>query len=351
MEVINELEIRKLLRKKPSADQLLRHIVNYLVNPQKTWEEKRAYWHFLYRWGKEATVATALIDALSSKSRVPFDIMLEMTAAAGLRPSGTGVEAMLKGLRKQSAVEELISSRSWEKWDKRFHMIRKELMEKRVAESRKAKEAMLDKFNFLKGQRLVEQAGRVLRRMLELYPDDKALKQEKQDFDEQWAREVLATHMATLSHEKLERGIPGISGEDEEMMNCFLNAGEKIVMEHRGFAVDLAVACVFMGEFKRALDILHWAEPSFENEWLRAEMLVAARRYVEALEQLNQLELKYSSNPETSFGVSYLRAQCFKELGQKDAALEILRSIVRVRPNYRSAQSLILEWTEGAGWE
>jgi len=351
LESINELEIRKLLRKKPSAGDLLRHAVNYLVNPNKTWEEKRPMWLFLYRWGKEQTVAAAMVDALTTKGRVPFDIMLEMTADAGLKPSTTGVEALIKGVRKQLATEELLSARSWDKWDKRFNLIRKEILGKRINETRKAKEAMLDKFNFLKGQRLVEQAGRVLRRMLELYPDDKELKQNKLDFDEAWAREVLATHMATLSHEKLERGEIENTSQDEEMLNCFLSEGEKHAMANREFAADLAVSFLFMNEFKRGLDILPWAPPGHANEWLRAEMLVQARRYVEAMEQLNQLELKYAENPETSFGVSYLRAQCFKELGQKDAALEILQSIVRVRPNYRSAHALILEWTEGAGWE
>ncbi len=351
MEAINELEIRKLLRRKPSGADLLRHLIKAILNPQKPWEEKRALWHFLYRWGKESTILHALIESLGSKSRVPFDIMIEMTADAKLRPSTTGVESMLKGVRKQGATEELLSARGWDKWDKRFNLIRKEILEKRVSENRKAKEGMLDKFNFLKGQRLVEQAGRVLRRMLELYPDDNELKQTKQDFDEQWAREVLATHMATLSHEKLERTEIENSSKDEEMLNCFLSEGEKIAMENRDFATDLTIACMFMNEYKRGLDILNWAPMTPANEWIKAELLISGRRFVEAMEHLNGLELKYAEDPESSFSVSYMRAQCFKELGQKDAALEIMQSIVRVRPNYRSAHALILEWTQGAGWE
>lgn len=351
MESINELEIRRLLRKKPSAGDLLRHAVQYLINPNKTWDEKRPMWMFLYRWGQHQTLAAALADALINKGRVPFDILLEITADAGLKPSTSGVESLLKGVRKQHATEELLSARAWDKWDKRFKLIRREILDKRVSESRKAKEQMLDKFNFLKGQRLVEQAGRVLRRMLQLYPDDKELKQAKRDFDEDWAREVLSSHMSTLGDERLERLEVPLSPADEEMMKCFLDEGERLVLDHREFAADLAMAFAFMNDPQRALEILHWAPVTVANEWLRAELLVSARRYVEALEQLNQLELKYASNPETSFGVSYLRAHCFKELGQKDAALEILRSIVRVRPNYRSAQALILEWSAGVGWE
>jgi tetratricopeptide (TPR) repeat protein len=106
-----------------------------------------------------------------------------------------------------------------------------------------------------------------------------------------------------------------------------------------------------MAEYLMGLEILAWAPAVPPNDWLRAELLVHARRFVEGLEHLKHLEVRYVDDPETSFAVSYLKAQCLQELGQKDAALEILKSIVRVRPNYRSAHALIQEWTEGASWE
>ncbi len=351
MESINELDLRKVLKKKPSAADLLRHLVKSLLSPSKTWEEKRVLWLFLYRWGKEGTIIHAMIDALGSKGRIPFDVFIEMSAAARARPKTSAVEGLLKGIRKQEATEELIASRGWDKWDKRFNLIRKEILDKKISETRKAKEHMLEKFNFLKNQRLVEQAGRVLRRMLELYPDDKELKKTKQEFDEQWARDVLSSHMATLSNDKLDRTVTVMSLEDDVMMSCFLNEGLKIALKKPDFASDLAVAFLFMQDFKRGLEILAQAPETVANEWMRAEFLISARHFVEALEHLNHLELKYVDDPETAFAVSYLRARCFKELGQKDAALEIMQSIVRVRANYRSAHALIQEWTQGAGWE
>lgn len=350
METINELEIQKLLRQKKKPAEVLRVAIEAVLDPKKTWEERRAMWMFLYRWGKNSTLIHAMIDCLGSKERVPFDIMIEVTAASGIRPGSTAVEAILKGLRKQQATPEVISGKSWDQFDPRFQAIRTEVLEKFLGEAVKAKEALLDKFNFLKGQRLVQQAGRVLRRMLELYPEDGIFRKLKEEFDEQWARDVVANHIATLTHQKLERGELEVSAADQEMLQCFVEAGEKTALDKREFAADLAVAFLFMNEHLRALELLHWAPVTMANDWLRAELLVAARRHVEAMEHLNELEVKYANDPETTFAVSYLRARCFKELGQKDAALEILESIVRVRPNYRSAQSLFLEWTEGVDW-
>lgn len=350
MDAINESDIRRVLKKKPSSADLLRYMVKTLLNPKKSWEEKRALWHFLYNWGKHATVAEVMVDAVKAKDKIPYDILIEMTSNAKVRPSSTPIEAVLKGIKKQEAAEDLISARGWEKWDKRFKAIRRELMKKKRGEAGQARDNMFEKFQFLLNQRLVDQAGRVLRRMLELFPNDAEVKKTKLEFDDQWARDVVATHMATLSERRLDRVPMVISPSDRTMLQCFLEEGEKIAVEHRDFASDLAVAFMVLEEYNMALEILAWAPATTANDWLKADLLINARRFVEAMEHLNHLELKFVDDPETSFAVSYLRAQCLRELAQNDAALEILQSIVRVRPNYRSAQALIQEWTEGAGW-
>ncbi len=308
-------------------------------------------WLFLYRWGKEGTLIYAMIEALGSKGRVPFDVLIEISSVARARPKKSALEGLLKGVRKQEATDELLAARGWDKWDQRFNLIRKEILDRKVGETRKAKENLLEKFNFLRNQRLVEQAGRVLRRMIELYPHDRELKKIKAEFDEQWARDVLSSHMASLTSDKFDRTVTAISQHDDEMMTCFIQEGKKLAENNPEIGTDLAIACMFMSEYKRGLEILQFAPETPANEWMRVEFLFYARRFVEAMEQLNHLEIQYVDDPETAFAVSYLRARCFRELGQQDAALEILKSIARVRPHYRSAQALIQEWTEGAGWE
>ena len=156
--------------------------------------------------------------------------------------------------------------------------------------------------------------------------------------------------MASLNHDKIERTLTVPSLPDEEMLDAFLREGERLAVKDREVASDLAMAFYFMEDYGRALEILTWAPMSVANEWFKAELLYGARRFIEAMEHLNQLEVKYSQDPETTFAVSYLRARCLKESGQATIALEILQGIVRVRPNYRSVNALLQEWTEGATW-
>ncbi len=351
LETINELELRKFLKAKIAGQELVSKILRRLVDPSLSWEEKRPFWNFLFNTGREDTLCAALSLTLESKQRIPFDLYIAMCARANLQPNKSILESLIKGLKKQKAHEDILACKGWDKWDPRFGRARAELLEQKLREQRQQKENLKEKFHFLKNQRMTEQAGRVLRRMLELYPDDGELKAFKSEFDEQWARDVLSTHISTLQSEGMDRTQTEPSSGDKEMIQRLMIEGEKISFEHRAFAFDLAVAFWFMEDYNHALDILAWAEIGSSSDWMRAELLFASRRFLEALEHLNQMEIKYIEDPETTFSVSYLRAQCLWALGQKTLGLEIMQSIVRVRSNYRSAHALILKWAEGVSWE
>jgi hypothetical protein len=351
LESINELELRNLLKRKLNPQELLTKIISAIGNSSMEWEDKRPFFSFLFLTQRHATLMAAMKEALDSKERIPYDMLMAMTGQALIQPKSAVIESVLKGLKKQDANEDVFASREWDKWDKRFGALRNELLEAKVKEQSQFKSNMVEKFEFLKNQRMNQEAGRVLRRMVELYPDDPELQKIKQNYDEDWARDVLAGHIAQLSDEKFDRTRTAPSSADDEMLRMFSSEGEKLCLENRNIATDLAIAFWFLEDPARAAEILAWAPPTASNDWLKAEFLTGARHFVEALEWLNVLEVKYIDDPESTFAVSYLRAQCLHALGQHSSALEIMQSIVRVRSNYRSAHALILEWTAGVSWE
>jgi len=351
LESINELELRHLLKQRLSPQEQNKKVVAALLSATMPWEEKRGFFAYLFVTGRHSTLMHTMKEVLEAKGRIPYDFLIALCGQAYLQPKPVVLESLVKGLKKQNATADLFAGRQWDRWDQRLMEMRNELLELKIKEQQQFKENLVEKFWFLKNQRMTEQAGRVLRRMLELFPEDPSLHKIKRDYDEQWARDVLATHIAAISDEKMDRTVTAPSSADQEMLRLFLLEGEKLCIENRAIAGDLAIAFWFMEDAARAAEILAWAPPNASNDWLKAELLVGARRFVEALELLNQLEVKYIEDPESTFAVSYLRAQCLHHLGQHASALEIMQSIVRVRSNYRSAHALILEWTAGVSWE
>ena len=350
MDVIDERELKNFLRGRPPANLMIATVLGKVLDPASTWEERRPYWHYLMATGRASTVAAALAEGLKLKIRIPFDLLIEVAAEAGLKPKDLVVQALTKGLRKQHAQEEVLGARAWDAFEPKLAEMRARLFEHRRELQREYKDGLLEKFEFLENQRMYDQAGRVLRRMLELYPEEPKYRTLKARFQEERAREVL-TGRRIRAREKFERTETLPSTSDQEMLKCFLEEGVKVVMDKRDVAPALSVALWFLDDYAGAGEALRWAEPSAAVDWMRAEVLFAGRRFLECLDLVGTLEIKYVNDPETTFAVSYLRAQCLRELGQPGPALETLQSIVRIRPNYRSATQLIHEWQEGTDWE
>jgi hypothetical protein len=353
LETINELELRDLLNGDLSQKEIIGKFMRRIVDPSLSWEEKRPYWNILYNTGRFSLLIEGMVRNLENKQRIPFDLLIDLSARFNLKPPPSVVASVFKAFKKTKSQNDVFPAKGWDKWDSGFTQLRGELVERKVKEVKKHKEQMVEKFHFLQNHRMLDQAGKMLRRMIEIYPEDAEIQGFKTEFDEAWARNVLSNHIATLQaeSEKLERTYTAPSSADQQMLKCFLIEAEKIAIENRDAASDFAIAFLFMEDYNRCLEILAWAKAGLATDWLRVEMLFAARRHLEALEQLDQLELKGIDDPETTFAVSYLRAQCLHGLGQRASALEIMQSIVRVRSKYRSAHAFILKWTEGADWE
>jgi thioredoxin-like negative regulator of GroEL len=208
----------------------------------------------------------------------------------------------------------------------------------------------LEKFEFLQNERMTAQAAEVLEQIRKLYPDEPEFEAMEQNFKEQWAKEIVSSRASTAEETEIYEPKPEPPSEaDAEMVRMFVQETKTLSKKAKTLAYDMMICLWFMEEFANAVELLPAAPENAATDWLAAELLFASRRYVECLDALNDLEVKYANDPESTFAVSYLRAQAMKKVGQHDKALEILLSIAQVRPNYRSAQRLILEWTGGAG--
>lgn len=107
---------------------------------------------------------------------------------------------------------------------------------------------------------------------------------------------------------------------------------------------NLALLCMNFDLYDLSLSLLNQAPETFSGEWLKAEILFENGRFLDLLKQLEILEKKMTTTPETTFGAIYLKAQAYYGLGQKDIAIQMMSSLVQAKPSYRSAESLLLEW-------
>lgn len=342
-ELATDLEIRKLILEEPSLQHVSSRLMVKISSSETTDLERLSYWTFLYQAGFFYETLLSMIQRLSSKGRIHWGIFVEILARLQLEPPASVIESIFKGVRRQEAKDDLWASHSWNHWDPRFEAHRQALRVDKENEAREKRENMVEKFHFLKNQRMIEQAGRVLQRLLFLFPEDPTYRELKEAFDEDWAREVIANR---YKEPESETPAPfAFSPEEDRVLQDFLQTADQNYALKFESAIDFAVLFYFLEAWGYSLEFAQKAGPTTSALWLVAELLMKLRRYVDALEHLHRIENALSADPETTFGVAYLRAQALHALGQSATAVEILRNIVQVRPDYRSAQQLIAEWS------
>jgi hypothetical protein len=78
--------------------------------------------------------------------------------------------------------------------------------------------------------------------------------------------------------------------------------------------------------------------------WLRCELLLKGRRFLQLLDELDRWEASAANDPDQVVGILYLRAQALFGLGQTVSAIELMEMIASSLPGYRSAGSFLNTW-------
>ena len=341
-----EMQIQRLLDREPTVQRAVNHMLEKIASSETSDHERFSYWGFLFNSGFYQELISSLVQRLNENQRVHWGFLIEALALSGLDPSNTVVEATTKGLKRQNASEDLWAARSFDMHDARFDEMRRAVAEQKASAERERKDSLLEKFHFLASQRMRDQAVRVLKHMIYLYPEDQHFRDLKSGFEEEWARDLIAQKFSE-SQTSGSDAAPPLSGVERELINMWTDAAKSAARKNPNIAYDLATSLHVMDADEAALEVANCLPTGVGQDWLIAELLLSLRRYVDLLEHLQQLEAKYANDPETAFAVSYLRAHALKALGQSAAAVEILRNIVQVRPHYRSANHLVLEWSVG----
>lgn len=255
-----------------------------------------------------------------------------------------------------------------------FLHMQKQLRQHFKSEKRK----LLSNYETAKFQRLSQEQDRLLKEMLNRYPKDNQILSFKLSRDEEIAAESLSQHnhlQFRNSHETFENYIPT---ESREFFNFLLDQirqrlnavstetlYEYAVMFEFLEAPEYALELMELYENKRSLDQtliqqqyesislngIHISEPSSaENRtctlrsWRILDLLVLNKQWLSALNFADELEATFSAMPDAAFSSSFVKAQCLWHLGHKESGVELLKSLLKIRPRFKNGEALLRSW-------
>ena len=304
-------------------------------------EELRQFLSFLINAGHYREVWEILSEWMKQNKPLPMRQFCDILNACGFKPGSQFLKYFTQSNNSQPESHQIMFYPQWEKFSQDFIRLKKIHLEKLNQQIVLNKSELFHRLEYFRSNRMIEEEDKLLNELAELYPDDPQIKIDKQRHKERWARAIIAKKsFAALDKEFSETEI-AMSDEELLVAKNLVSFIEELVIKKPDRSYNLSILLYNLELYEDCKKILSLAPSSLAVDWLYAEVLIRCRRFVESLDVVSNLEKKYADDPETTFGTTYYRALSLIGLGQIGTAAELLKSIVTIRPNYRSAHTLL----------
>lgn len=344
-----EIEINTLLSEKSDVKrvgtELVRRWRHHLFNDAEADDCAR----FLVISGQLELFFMEIRRLIEEGAKLPWAQLGEALGKSGMKPDSFEIDSLLEAAASQEATAELLRSRQLDLFSREFAKQRETLNRAKQEEMLLRKQQLREKIDFMRAQRMFDQELQLLEELQSLFPSESGIEKDKEELRLRWAREIVSGARAsadTLASD-LESKAHELTPAEQVMKSLIVERAIELAKASPSFTCDLAIGMHMMDLHMEALKILEHAPTDRRADWLKLELLIRARQFVTAMEETVRLEEKYADDPETTFATTYARAQALHGLGERAAAIELLEGLTRIRPHYRSAQSLLLDWTGG----
>ncbi len=344
-----ELKIRDLLNKIADPGIVAIELLKWWEGNDLSEEEKRGVACYAINAGSIGPLLELYSKKLMAKETIPWGPFVEALGRASYRPQKPEILALITGSQAQELLPDLTTSFALDTFSSLFIENRRTKFRRERQRILDLRQQLLEKLEFVRSQRIPTEEKKVLHQLGTLFPGDQKVQSEAQVHAEQWAREIINQREAfTDLDTALEDALPPMSTEVVSAKDHLFNQVMKYIKKHPDQAFDYALMFESLEFYKEAYEVLCHAPSTKQADWLKLEILIKGRQFVSALEETNGLELKYAGDPNSTFAVIYARAQALWGLGQKDTAIDLMKSIVNLRPSYRSARAILSSWSEGS---
>lgn len=219
---------------------------------------------------------------------------------------------------------------------------RKKLREMNAQKLVKMRRDLVNKFELFNSQGLIEPAKNTIRKLERVYPDDLEIIRITHKFKERDAQILFDKYKDRKSRLNVK---PRLEPDVNLAVQGLSNYIRQELKNMAGFERDLVILCLFLEMEELALELFYNQDVIEQNIWLYMEVLLLNRRNLEVLSLLPSIEKAYAHQPDTFLACTFLRSQAMWNLGEKHSAIEVLQTIVEIKPQYRSSDVILAEWS------
>lgn len=334
-----ELQLKRCLESKSSPSELSSVLIDALSSTSRV--RKQTALRFLQLLPEWTLWKKTFEPWLRSQGDWPWALVLAWISHQRLTFSLDEKEILKKVLQKQDQMMCLARGQGWQALYDEVEGLKVKARDDLQIKVMSIRTLLYEELQTWKSQRLREQELKVLARLKKKFPQDMDIERDQKLFKENQALEKLQSRIRNKRNQQKSLSVPQQMESLPDPLRANLQAaGQK----HPHLFYDLAIFCCFAEDWSWAFQMVRQAPESSARDWLEIEILIKLERFVDVLQGLATVEIRWAQDPETFFASAYARAQAFYGLGKKERALEVIESLLASRPAYRQAADLAAQW-------
>ena len=350
-----ETEIQRLLSAGEPLDGVIHHLIKNFSNKNLSRDEIETISIFFLHAGYYSSLCQFTLGCLSRGLIISWPHFCEALFLSNPAIPEAVKTAIIKGADSQGQLENLARSQMLDHFDDRLAVLRQKRQSFFQQQLQKRRKEMLSTLAVLQAQGLHDEEQRLIEKFALIFPNDGQMKEIVKSQNKKRNIE-LVQEIKTQQGRWIPLSLYQQTDQETiEVLAC-VEASMKEALDNFPsveLAQDFAIAHVTWENYNAALNFVDWAclmdtPEEVTNHhalaWLRLEILFRLRRFLEVLDEIARLEQVWGASPDFIFALLYLRAQCLWELAQRQHAIDIMESIIVVRPQYRSARIFLAEW-------
>ncbi len=209
----------------------------------------------------------------------------------------------------------------------------------------RTKQELMASARIAQSERLMEQHVQYMNELKKIFPNEFNVASLITDQEKKKAGQILAKNSKNRRIHKINE-TPPVSQDEQALLKVLSKQAEDYLKANKAKPSDLAFLFRSMGENQKAIEFIYQNSDEEKKDWQLLDYLFSGEQYVSLLDHCQILKKKYAQYPDALFSISYAESVAYWELGEKDVALELMKQIASMRPDFKSASEILAQWQE-----
>ena len=331
-----EKKIYTFLKKGLSSEQIFEKIKNH--------EDIHSLSHFLYIAGLEQTLLKLSTDRLKKGEKIAWPYLLKLFIKYKIKPKKELSELLFHNWLKTEQSESLFACEEWGDISPEFQNMKEVYLQNMEEVNLSEEKDLLEKLHFVQAQNLISEEEEIILQLISINPANEKYKKLKSSLEEKKA-------FLVIQEQKKQK-----FGGEKEVLNTIEGSFQKewldIVFHYAKKnpkqTKNLSLFLYFCGYPKNAVDLLDLYVGNFSDYWFYMEWLMESKQYTRGLALVNLIFAQHKEAESYFLPLTYMKALFLYQLGKKSSAVEYLRSIAQINPDYKSVSYFLELWSENA---